>query len=95
MTYKIHPGIVLLNICNTHMLVATRQFWEKFPRVHPLPPLWAAFWTLLEKGRTDQEVVSAFVRLFHMPEDTIKCRFEKMCQTLSEEGYLIPTEGDK
>ena len=95
MAYKIHPGIVLLNVCDTHMLVATRQFWEKFPRVRPLPPLWAACWTLMEKGRTDREVVNAFVRLFQMSEDDVNRRFAKMFSTLSQEGYLIPAEDEK
>lgn len=95
MEYKVHPGIVLLNICDTHMLVATRQFWEEFPRVRPLPHLWSICWTLMEKGYTDRQAVGIFARLFRIPEDEVNRRFAKMFSTLSQEGYLIPAEDEK
>jgi|GEM_PF-2390068 len=94
MAYKIRPGFVLLNICDAHLLVATRPLWSEFPRVRPLPRLWAACWTLMEKGRTDREVVASFAKLFRKPEDEVDRRFEEMFSTLAQEGYLISSEDD-
>lgn len=92
MAYKVHPGITILNICGAHMLVATRQYWEQFPRIRSLPPFWAACWTLMERGQTDQEVVASFVRLLRKPKDRIQEQVEKMVSSLAEEGYLVEAE---
>ncbi len=92
MAYKLHPGITVLNICGTSMLVSTRAYWEQFPRIRLVPPFWAGCLALMEKGKTDQNVVSSFVRLFHMPEEKVRQRVEKMTVALAEEGYLLPAE---
>ena len=95
MTYKARPGIVLVNVCDAHLLVATRSLWSEFPRVRPISRLWAACWTLMEKDNTDQDAVLVFRRLFSMSEEDVRKRFAKMFSTLAEEGYLIPAEDER
>lgn len=94
MAYKARPGFVLLNICDAHLLVATRPLWAEFPRIRPLPNAWAVCWTLMEKGKTDQDVINMFMRLFNAPEAAMHKRFDPIFSGLAEEGYLIPVEED-
>lgn len=95
MGYRIHPGIVLLRICDVDMLVAKREVWEEFPHIRPLPKLWGLCWYMMEKGRTSDEVIDAFVRMFGKTEDEEKERLGKIFEKLYEEGYLIHVEDNK
>ncbi len=92
MAYKIRDGIVRVRICGSDVLVATRPVWEKCPRVRTIPKMWAACWAVMENGRTDEDVVTAFAGLLRKPEDEIRQRFDKMFKTLCKEGYLIEVE---
>ena len=95
MTYKTRPGIVLVSVCDAHLLVATRPLWSAFPRVRPIPRHWAACWAVMEKGKSEQEAILAFARLFSIPEEDIRRRLQKMFSALSEEGYLISAEDEQ
>ena len=95
MEYRIRPGIVLLRICDVDMLVAKREVWEECPHIRPLPKLWGLCWFMMEKGRTSNEVVGAFVRMFGHTENEEKERLRKIFEKLYEEGYLIPVEENK
>ena len=91
MIYKARQGIVLLKICGVDVLAATREAWEKCPRIRPIPRLWAGGWTLLQKGRTTEEVLQTFSGLFKNREgftDKLEQAFEK----LYEEGFLVPVD---
>ena len=89
MTYRIRPGIVLINICGQNLLAATRPVWEQCPRVRKIPRLWAACWKIMEDGKTDQDVIEAFAGLLQKKPEEIRSRFESIFQTLEKEGYLI------
>lgn len=95
MSYRIRPGIALINICGTHLLAAERAVWEECPRVRQIPRLWAACWTIMEKGKTDQDVVEAFTDLVSGSEEDIRVRLGKVFTQMYEEGYLLKTENDE
>ena len=95
MVYKTRPGIVLLKICDVDVLAATRQTWEHCPAIRPIPRMWAGCWAVMQKGRTSEDVIDTFVRLFRRPEEEIRKRFDKIFTTLYEAGYLIPAEEEK
>jgi len=92
MSYKTNPGIVLINICDTNLLVATRAEWEHCPVIRPIPKLWAACWKIMENGKTDSDVVQAFASLLRKPESDVRTRLNKIFETLSSEGLLIESE---
>ena len=89
MAYKIKPGITMIQVCGQHMLVASRSLWKEHPRVRPVPKSWAVCWALMENGKTDEEVMSDFMKLFKKTEEEITSRFGKIFQKMFEEGYLI------
>ena len=92
MIYKTRPGIVLLRICDVDVLTATRKVWGECPAVRPVPRMWAGCWALMEKGRTSEEVIGTFTRLFQQPEEEVRIRLGKIFDKLYEEGYLISAE---
>ena len=95
MTYKTRPGIVLLKICDTFLLIAKREIWETCPRIRPIPMSWAGCWTIMKNGKTNEEAIKSFSDLFHKPEELFQKRYEKMFETLYLEGYLIESEEAK
>ena len=94
MNYRIRPGVVLLRICGADLLTATREIWEQCPAVRPIPRMWAAGLTLMEKGRTSEEVMDAFARLFLQSEEDVGARLGKAFETLYREGYLVAAEDE-
>ena len=95
MMYERRPGIVLLRICGADLLVATRQIWEKFPAVRPVPRIWAACWGMMEKGYSSEEVIDTFAQLFRKPKEEMRGRLDKVFETLYSEGYLIEAEEEQ
>ena len=91
-SYKTNPGVTLIKICDTNLLVATRAQWEKCPLIRPIPKLWAACWRLMEDGKSDQDVIQTFVSLLHRSEREITDRFNKIFESLADEGLLIVSE---
>lgn len=90
MNYRTRKGIVLLHVCGSDLLAATREAWAECPRIRPVPRIWAVVWKLLEQGKTSQEVVEAFQSMLSRPEAEVRERFDRIFKAMSEEGYLIP-----
>ena len=76
MTYRTRKGIVLLHVCGSDLLAATRE-------------IWAVVWKLLEQGKTSQEIVETFQSMLNRPETEVRERFDRIFEAMSEEGYLI------
>ena len=89
MIYKARQGIVLLKICGVDVLAATREAWEKCPRIRPIPRLWAGGWTLLQKEKTSEDVLRVFSDLFKERADVFTQRMEQAFEKLYEEGFLV------
>ena len=94
MACKTRPGIVLVNVCDAHLLVASRPLWSEFPRVRPIPRLWAVLWAAMENGKTDEDALLVLSRLFSLSSEDARKRFGKMLPALLEEGYLVSAEDD-
>ena len=89
MTYRTREGIVLLHVCETDLMVATRQIWEECPAVQPVPRIWAVIWKLMEQGKTEQEIIDSFCGILTRPEKEVRNRFMQIFEKMAEEGYLI------
>ena len=94
MAYKNRPGIVLIRVCDTDILVAKRESWEECRRVRPVPRLWAVCWSLMEQGKTTDEVVSLFTKTLGMPEEKVLPKLDRIFESLYQEGYLLPCQGN-
>ena len=92
MVYRTRPGIVLLNICDSHVLAATRAAWDDCPHLRPIPTLWSICWALMEQGKTSEEALRFQIEFFHLPEDKLRAKLAPMFEILSREGFLIPEE---
>lgn len=90
MNYKINPGFVLIKICDTHLLVAKREMWEQHNRVHVISKKYAVCWSLMEQGKTSDEVIQSMGDLFHKPFEEVSRRFDPVFQDLARKGYLLP-----
>ncbi len=89
LAYKIRPGVVLLNICDTNLLTATHDVWKDCPKVRPIPRLWAACWKLLEMGKTEEDVLQTFSTMLGKTKEELHERFDGIFAKLAEEGFLI------
>ncbi len=89
MSYKIRPGIVRVQICGSDFLVATRPLQEELPGVKKIPKLWAACWAVMEKDRTDKEVVEAFAGLLGKTAEQVRSKLDPVFSKLEEQGYLL------
>lgn len=89
MVYRTRPGVILIKICGVDILAATRQAWEGCPVVRPVPRIWAACWSMMEKGRTSDDVMRFFIRLIHKPEEEVRSVLGTMFEDLYKEGLLI------
>ena len=92
MAYKARKGIVLLKICGVDVLASTREAWDECPSIRPIPRLWAGGWTLLQKGRTTDDVLKVFSDLFKDKAFIFSQKLEQAFEQLYKEGFLIPTE---
>jgi len=90
MNYKIRPGFVMIKICDTHLLVAKRELWDKYNRVRPVPVKYALCWNLMAQGKSSDEVIQSVCKLFNKSEDEISRKFSPIFQKLADDGYLIP-----
>ncbi len=92
MKYKFHEGIVYTDICNIHMLVATRNVWDQFPAVRELSALQACFCRGILQGMDEDQLMNAI----HFPEkmdlETVRKRYRLFVSKMADEGYLIPEE---
>lgn len=89
MAYKIRPGVVLIQVCNAEILVASRAIWKECPHIMPIPKQWAIGWRFMEIGKTDREFVSTLAEMTNNSSDTVRERFSKMFETLSAQGFLL------
>ncbi len=94
MSYKVRPGIVLLEICGTPVLVAKHALWKECPHVVSIPKFWGLVWKLMADGKTDEEAKEVFVKALKMPEDKFGTRIDQMCAELSKAGFLV-ADGDE
>lgn len=92
MNYKMRPGVVLLNICDAHLLAATRTAWEACPRLRQVPTFWSICLALMTNEKTSEDAISSLVQMFHLPEEKLRAKLSPMFQTLESEGFLVAEE---
>jgi len=89
MIYKLRPGIELLNICGTKLLVGTRDTWPFCPHVRHMPKGAAVVWSLLSKGKKVEHISKVLALLSNKSVASMTAEVNLLIEQLIKEGYLI------
>lgn len=92
MNYRIKPGFTMIKVCDTHLIVAQRSRWKDHARIIPISKKYAICWTLMENGKTSDDMILSVADLFHMSSDEVSRRFAPIISKLAQDGYLEETE---
>ena len=89
MTYKPHPGYVLVQVCGSPILVGTREVWESSPVVRPIPKAGEVAWTLLNAGAPWDYIRYTCAKLSHTSLEDAEEKLHALCHTLVKDGFLL------
>ena len=91
-TYRLHPDVVLAQVCGEAMLIAAGSARGKLPYVKGINPAGAYFWRLMEKQTAEAEIVRQVMQDFDVSEETAHTAFRKFYDILKKNGYLSEQE---
>ena len=89
MNYKVRPGIVLISVCDEHILVATREAREYCPYVQQINAAAAYYWKLLEDGIEKKVILEKASEHFSMSKINVLINLNTFMDKLADAGYLI------
>ncbi len=87
--YKIRPGVVLLEVCGEHLLVATRDARETCPYLPQLSEEAAVLCHLLEQEGRVPVLTRAFSEQLGMEPKDCFLRVTGMLSKLVKAGYVL------
>lgn len=86
---KIRPGVVLISVCDEHILVATREARKKVPYVRQINGAGGFYWRLLEKELEPKEIIRQAATRYRMSDKQAAAAIMSFMKKLYEAGYLI------
>lgn len=89
MIYPVQPGVVLAQICDEYLLVASGDARGKVPYVRKVNQTGAYFWQLLAQGLEDSEIVSRAVQDYHIPQALARKALSAFVTSLQSANYLL------
>lgn len=94
MRYKLNDEVVYSRICGIHLLIATRKAWETYDPIRRISPIQGCFCYGIEKGMSDEEIISGLILPEGLSRDIIRKRFESFINSMTEKGYVVPLGDD-
>lgn len=91
-TYVTRAGIVLISICDEHMLVATREARAVCPYIQQINSAAAYYWKLFESGVELKDMVELAAAYFDIPKIQALITLNNFVKKLTDAGYLIPKD---
>lgn len=91
----IREGVILREICGVPVLFSTVAAAAECPYYCELNETAADFWRLMEKGCTEEEIVSAIAAEYEAPEELIRRDYRLLIDELRKKGYLLPEDSSK
>ena len=88
MKYKPKEGIVHIQVCGEHLLVATRSLWPGVKMFRHIPKSTAFCWDMLSKGADDQKIATILMLLSKLPIKDIQEKLTQLWERLYQNGYL-------
>lgn len=92
MQYQCTPGVVMVKICGTRLLVPTHEAYSVCPNVVRLSLPAAMGWAVLQAGNPVSAVEHIFSILTKKPEDEVREIVGKVLSGLVEAGALTVRE---
>ena len=89
MTYQTRPGVTAVNVCGVVMLVPTRAAFDSCRAVTALSFFQAIVWSMLQKGKSLEEIAGTFRILNKKPVEENLQTVRSLCEELTTKGYLI------
>ena len=86
---KIRPGVVLLSVCDEHLLVATREARDAVPYVQQINGAAAYYWKLLEENMELKIIIDKAAQHFNMPKINALVAVNTFINKLKDAGYII------
>lgn len=94
MVYKTRPGIELIHVCGTHLLIATRATWNVCPHVMQLTKGAAFTWSLLQKGKTPDVIAQLLSVFSRRPVAEVREQLDALIDKFVANGYLLTDDSD-
>ncbi len=94
MVYKTRPGIELIHVCGTHLLIATRATWNVCPHVMQLTKGAALTWSLLQKGKTLDVITQMLAVFSRRPITEVREQLDALIDKFVANGYLLTYDSD-
>lgn len=86
---KIHPGVVLVSVCEEHILVATREAREKVPYVQQINSAAAFYWEQLQNGLEPQDIARQAASKYHISGRQAAGAVIDFLKKLHQRGYVV------
>ena len=84
MKYKVNRGMVLVDICGTGALVATKAARKTCPYVIPFNDVAVSFWKLMEQEMEFDEIVQSVSEEYEADEEMVRRDLREFMQGLAE-----------
>lgn len=85
---KIRPGVVLISVCDEHILVATREAREHVPYVRQINGPGGFYWHLLEEGLALPDIIRQAAEKYDLPGRKAAAVVVSFMQKLQKAGYI-------
>lgn len=87
--YKIRPGVVLLEVCDEYLLVATRDARDTCPYLTQISEETAVLWRLLEQEGHAPVLIRSFGEQLGLEPKVCFLRVTGMLSKLVKAGYVL------
>ncbi|MBQ9287325.1 MAG: hypothetical protein IJ212_02705 [Bacteroidaceae bacterium] len=94
MLYKTRPGVELVHICGSHLLIASRPAWAFCPKVTEITRGAALAWSLLEKGKSLEAITQFLAIMSRRPIYEMQDQLDDLLEKLVAQGYLLMDDSD-
>lgn len=89
---KIQSGVVLISVCDEHLLVATREARKVVPYVRQINSAGGFYWKLLEQGMEPNNIIQQAAQKFHVPSKQAAAMVVNFIKKLYRAGYVTVEE---
>ena len=87
--YTIRKGIVLTRVCDTHLLVPSREASEECKGIQRIPFFEVIIWKQLEKGKTYDEILDLTSKFMLCSPEEARPKLDMILDKLVSRGFLI------
>ena len=89
MKYHVCPGVVIVDVCDEHLMIATGEARGKVPYVKKINATGVFFWRLFERGLDGEGIVAAAVAEYGISRDEALAAYRSFSASLASSGSLI------